>query len=484
MSLAAISATTDLLIVGAGPAGMAAAIDGAALGLSVLLVDENPAPGGQVYRAVSQSSVADPAVLGADYYAGKALVAAVEAAPVARLDGTTVWMVERNEVEAGVVVGLVQNGDFGDVARIVTAQSVLIAAGALERPFPISGWTLPGVMTAGAGQSLLKASGIVPEGPTVLAGTGPLLYLLAAQYARAGVAVAALLDTTPRKNWASALPHLPAFLASPYARKGLGLLAEVRRATRHIGGVTKLTARGDAALGEILFTAGGCERRIEAKTMFLHQGVVPQVNLAMAAGCEHRWHKERLAFEPVLDEWGESTVAGVFVAGDGAGVGGAKAAEASGRLSALGIAAQLGKLAAGTRDARAAPLRRALAQALRGRRFLDALYRPADQFRIPPDEVVVCRCEEVTAGAVRAVTARGAQGPNQTKTFLRTGMGPCQGRLCGLTVSEIMAHESGRPVEAVGHFRIRSPVKPITLGAFAALAAARTPGETKARRVF
>ena len=464
MSLAGLAAAFDLVVVGAGPAGLAAAAEAAGLGLSVLVADENAAAGGQIFRAVATTPLAGSDVLGSEYRAGEALVRALDESAAAFAPRTSVWMVDPGP-DGAFSVGLFAAGE----ARLVAARFVLLAPGALERPFPIPGWTLPGVMTAGAGQALLKASGIVPEGPTVLAGTGPLLFLVAAQYARAGVPIAALLDTTPRANWRGALGAAPGFLVSAYARKGAALLAEARRAAPVVAGVTALAAIGEGAVREVAYEAQGSRRRLAARTLLLHQGVVPQVNLAIAAGCIHRWNDERLAFEPQRDFSGETTVPGVFVAGDAGGIAGAAAAAASGRIAALAIAARAGRLDAAARDARAAPLRRALARALHGRRFLDRIFRPADRFRIPADDVPVCRCEEVAAGAIRAATARGAQGPNQAKAFLRAGMGPCQGRLCGLTVSEIMAQASGRTVEEIGHFNLRNPVKPITLGALAAL---------------
>jgi NADPH-dependent 2,4-dienoyl-CoA reductase/sulfur reductase-like enzyme len=450
----------DLLIVGGGPAGMAAAIEAHRLGLTTLIIDENPALGGQIHRSAGQSVIANPAVLGRDYHAGKALVEAVEQAQIETLTKATVWMIERTG-DARLSVGI----SWDSASRSVTARCVLIATGALERPFPISGWILPGVMTAGAGQSLLKTSGIVPEGPLVLAGMGPLLYLLAAQYARAKVPVAAILDTTPRRNWRAALKHLPAFLACAYAWKGIRLLGEARLATRIIGGVTALQAVGDRVLKEVRVVAGRNEHRIAARTLMLHQGVVPQINLGMAAGCDYRWNDDRLAFEPVLGPCGETNQPGIFIAGDSSGVGGAEAAKTSGQLAALAVATHLGL--APVDLPRIAALRGQIAAALRGRSFLDSLYRPPLAFRVPADEVVICRCEDVTAGAIRRAAEHGAPGPNQAKAFLRAGMGICQGRLCGLTVTEVMAEAKGRSPADIGHFRLRNPVKPLTLGELA-----------------
>ncbi|MBV2186950.1 MAG: FAD-dependent oxidoreductase [Rhizobium sp.] len=461
----------DLIIVGAGPAGLAAAAESARLGLTVEVFDENPAPGGQIYRNVANQPATDSGILGPDYFYGANLVSEAISSGAAFSASSTVWMIERHEEEALFAVGVQR----GDGAEILTARRILIATGALERPFPVKGWTLPGVMTAGAAQTMLKASGVVPEGRVVLAGTGPLLYLLAAQFARASAPLAAILDTTPRVNWLKALPHLPGFLASGYFRKGLGLLAEVRRSTRIVPGVTQFEAGGDGRLEYIGYQTRGQKERLRADVLLLHQGVAPHVNLAMAAGCKHIWNDNRLAFEPHVDEAFRSSVKGLSIAGDGIGISGASAAEAMGRIAAFHMAHDLGKLSAVDLERFTERPRFRLRKALRGRSFIDALYRPAENFRMPDDDVVVCRCEEVKAGAVRAAARGGAQGPNQVKTFLRTGMGPCQGRLCGLTVTEVMACQSGKSPGDIGYFHIRNPVKPITLGALAAL---KTDGET------
>lgn len=454
----------DLLVVGAGPAGMAAAITARKAGLTVFVADEAPAPGGQIFRSVL-APMARSAALGPDYGAGATLAQAFSASGARLLAAATVFMIEP-EPEGGFETSLL----IGGGARRVVTRAVLIATGALERPFPIPGWTLPGVMTAGAAQTMLKASGVVPDGTLHLAGTGPLLYLLAAQYARLGVPVAALLDTTPRGNWAAALPRLPGFLGSPYAWKGVGLLREVLASTRIIRNVRSLSIHGRERAEEIRCLAGSRSLSLPAQTVLLHQGVVPQVNLTMATGIPHYWNADRLAFEPELGPGGETNRPGLYVAGDTGGIAGAQAAQQRGILVALAILRELGRDLSGIDVPDAAATERALTRALRGRAFLDALYRPADEFRVPADDVIVCRCEEVRAGEVRALVRRGAQGPNQAKFFSRAGMGPCQGRLCGLTICETMAAEAGRSPGEIGHMRLRAPVKPVTVGAMAALA--------------
>ncbi len=323
-------------------------------------------------------------------------------------------------------------------------------------------------MTAGAAQTLLKAQGLAPHGPTVLAGTGPLLYLIAAQYADLGVPIAALLDTTPSRNWRRALPHLPAFLASAYAWKGLGLLRKVHAATRVVRHVTELAAVGEGRLAAVRFRRGGSEETLLTDLLLLHQGVVPQVNLTMAAGARHGWNGARMAFEPERDAFGQSSVPGLFIAGDTGGIGGAQTAEAEGALAAVGAMLMLG--AGGRLDGTERQWRQRKAKGLVGRAFLDALYRPNEAHLVPRDDVIVCRCEEVTAGEIREAVGQGARGPNQVKSFTRAGMGPCQARMCGLTTAAIVARETGCTPGEAGYMTIRTPVKPVTMAQIAALA--------------
>jgi bacterioferritin-associated ferredoxin len=177
----------------------------------------------------------------------------------------------------------------------------------------------------------------------------------------------------------------------------------------------------------------------------------------------------QLTWKPETDLWGATSMPGLTVAGDGAGIAGAEAAAERGRIAALGAAHRLGKIEAALRDRDAAASRATLHRFARGRRFLDTLYRPAKAFRIPQGDTIVCRCEEVTAERIRATVPLGATGPNQMKSFLRCGMGPCQGRMCGLTVAELIADERKISPQEVGYYRLRSPVKPIALGELAAM---------------
>lgn len=450
----------DVAVIGAGPAGMAAAAVAARAGARAILLDDNAGPGGQIYRAISATPLQDRRVLGADYWHGTSLVGELASSGARHVARATVWSLDRSLELAVSVAGR---------STMIRPKRVILATGALERPFPIPGWTLPGVMTAGAAQTLLKTSGLVPDQRVVLAGCGPLLWLLASQILRAGGRIQAILDTTSRDNWRRALPEAVSFATTPYLRKGLALMAAVRRQARVISGITALAAVGPDRLERVAFSGG--DRRTDhmpADVLLLHQGVAPNVNLAMAARVEHRWNDVRLAWEPVLDADGRSSVDGILIAGDGAGIAGARAAEERGRLAAIRAVRDLGLPGAGRLPDDAA-IRGRLAAAERGRAFLDALYRPAKAFRVPAPATIVCRCEEVTAAQVREVVAQGCQGPNQAKAYLRCGMGPCQGRLCGLTVTELIADARGLPPSEIGYYRLRPPVKPVTLAEFAAM---------------
>jgi NADPH-dependent 2,4-dienoyl-CoA reductase/sulfur reductase-like enzyme len=454
------SERVDLAIVGGGPAGMAAATLAASLGVSVVLLDEQAAPGGQIYRNVAAAPQARLDTLGPDYAAGRALVDAFLKSGARHLGGASVWY-----ISAERTVHYLQDGQV----KSLQAAQIILCTGALERPFPIPGWTLPGVLSAGAAQILLKSADAVPSEPVVLAGCGPLLYLLAWQYLRAGVSVRAIVDTTDAADRRRALAQLGGALAGwRYLKKGLTMLRALRRAgvTFHRG-ATELAVEGDHAVRALRFVSEDGAERIETRVVLLHQGVVPNTQFTWSLRAEHRWDEAQLCFVPVTDDWGALDLEGFYVAGDGRGIGGALAAALQGQLAALGAANALGRLPAAERDRRAAPLRAELAGHLRVRPFLDALYRPKTQNRIPADDVIVCRCEEVTAGTLREHVKLGCTGPNQAKSFGRCGMGPCQGRLCGLTVTEVIAEATQRSPAEVGYYRIRPPIKPITLGELA-----------------
>jgi len=454
----------DLLIVGAGPAGMAAAVAARRHGLSVLVVDDQPAPGGQIWRAV-ETVAATPrgARLGAAYLSGAERAAAFRACGASYEPGSQLW-----QIEPGLRAFLTRAGK----ARTVTAKAIILATGAQERPVPFPGWTLPGVLTVGAAQILLKTADQVPEQPVWIAGSGPLPLLYMTQLLAAGGTIAGFLDTTPQGRIRAALPHLPRALGGlGDLAKGLAWTWALKRAgvaiIRH---VTEIEAGGEGKLQTLRYrTEDGQEATVPAEVLLVHEGVVPSIHAPLALGCAVEWHPLQQCYVPTLDAWGETSQPGIFVAGDGAGIGGAAAAELRGSLAGLRAAVKLGGLADAAAEAEAQPLRRRLARALALRPFLDTLFAPRPQMFAPADAAIVCRCEEITAGEIRSRAALGRPGPNQLKAFTRAGMGPCQGRQCGYSVMHIVAAAQQRPVGEVGFYRVRPPLKPVTLGELASL---------------
>lgn len=454
----------DVVVIGAGPAGMSAAIGLRSLDLSVLVVDEQPAPGGQIWRAVEAvAPTATGKLLGEEYRAGADLAVSFRACGALYEPETQVW-----QVEPGWQVYLKHDGQV----EAVGALQVVLAMGAQERPAPFEGWTLPGVLTVGAAQILLKTSRQVPAQPVWVAGSGPLPLLYMAQLLRAGGKIAGWLDTTPAGGWRRALPWAGAALADwPEIGKAMAWLRDIRRSgAKHYKGVTSVRAHGEGRLQRLAFSqANGRSHQVEASVLLSHEGVVPSIHMTQALGCTHRWNTQQSCLVPDLDEWGQTSHAGVYVAGDGAGIGGAKAACVRGELVALGVGLRAGRLSVSSANTQSRALRETLKGLLRLRPMLDALYPPRQEIFCPSDSTIVCRCEELTAGDIRKALAIAAPGPNQLKAFTRAGMGPCQGRQCGYTVAHLIAGERKCPVDEVGLHRIRPPLKPLTLGELASL---------------
>lgn len=449
----------DLVIIGDGPAGMASAINAEKYGLSVLIVGEQHSPGGQIYRNIEKIDSDIEKILGPDYSKGKSLIKEFLKANVDYLHAA---VVSHLQAESSFVVGFISGGD----ARQVRANRIIIATGARERPIVIPGWTLPGVMSATAADILLKSNRIIPEGDTVLAGSGPLLLLVATHLVSAGTTIQAVLDTTPFSNYCFSLKHFPrALLALKTLYQGLRMLQKIRKSGVPVyRNVKNLEALGSDSVEYISFQSAGRTRQVKANNLFLHNGLVPDTQMTLLLDCEHEWYDIQRYWKPAVDKWGNTSVNGVGVAGDAAGIAGANIAEISGYLAGLEAAFALKMISEQERDLKAKPLQKKLAKETHIRPFLDTLYKPNPDLLVPRDSnTIVCRCEEVTVDQIRKSLEDGLVDPNQVKAQTRCGMGPCQGRMCALAVSEMIADFAKIDIAGVDYFRIRPPVKPITL---------------------
>jgi thioredoxin reductase len=449
----------DLAIIGDGPAGMAAAINAEKHGLSVLIMGEQHNPGGQIYRNIEKIDSDIEKILGSDYSKGKSLIKEFRKANVNYLHGTEV---SHLQAESGFVVSYISDGD----ARQIRANRIIIATGARERAVAIPGWTLPGVMAATAADILLKSNRIIPEGDTVLAGSGPLLLLVATHLISAGATIQAILDTTPFSNYLYSLMHFPkALLAFKTLNKGLQMQQQIRKSSVPVyRNVKKLAALGRDSIEYVRFQCAGRTQQLKTNTLFLHNGLVPDTQMTLLLDCEHEWYDMQRYWKPAVDKWGNTSVNGVGIAGDAAGIAGANVAEISGYLAGLEAAYALKMISEQERDLKAKPLQKRLIQETQIRPFLDTLYKPNSDLLVPRDpNTIVCRCEEVTVDQIRKSLDDGLLDPNQIKAQTRSGMGPCQGRLCSLTVSEMIADYAKVDIYNVGCLRIRPPVKSMTL---------------------
>lgn len=442
------------LIVGAGPAGIRAAQALAKAGLRPLVVDEAPSCGGQIYRQRLVPDGRSPeALYGSE--AGKAQ----------RLHRDFATLADKVDYWPRALLWNLRDGRADIMvdgrSRQIAHDGIVLATGATDRTLPIPGWTLPGVFTLGGAQIALKAQGCAIGSKVVFLGSGPLLYLVAWQYLKAGIAVAAVLDSAPFSAKFNLLRGLPLFPG--IVLRGLQMTAALKRAgvALHYS-VGDVRLEGKDRVEAVAWRSGGCERRLTCDGVGYGLALRPETQLADLAGCAFRFDLRDRAFLPERDAAGRSSVAGVYLAGDGAGIAGADAAELAGERAALALIEDRG-LPHDPALARA--LEAKLARIGRFRTVLEAAFPfPAHWARTLADETLLCRCEEISAGeARRAIAQFGINEINRLKAVSRIGMGRCQGRICGAAAAELLAGESGRGVEAVGRLRAQAPVKPIPL---------------------
>ncbi|CAB3640446.1 Hydrogen cyanide synthase subunit HcnB [Paraburkholderia phenoliruptrix] len=452
-----------IVIVGAGPAGVRAAETLVAAGLRPIVIDENARWGGQIYRQPPENcgfQRSKKALYGFEARKADALHTTM-AALLPHVDyrpDTLAWA-----CEAGRLDTLAAGREAG-----VPFSHLIIASGATDRVLPLPGWTLPGVYTLGAAQVALKAQGCAIGNRVVLAGTGPLLYLVAYQYAKAGAHVAAVLDTSPFSQQVAAAPKL-ARIPSTFA-KGLYYLGWLKaHGIRIERGVKLVAIRGAENVQSIEWRASDTDSASEAiacDAVGISFGLKPETQLADLAGCRFRFDALNRCWLPELDAGGRSSVHGIYLAGDGAGIAGADAAELAGRRTALALLDDLGlRHPRGPRMPHAASLERDLQRIAVFRTGIETAFAPPAHCAAQwPDDMTVCRCEEIDAGELRrCIRAGEANEINRLKALTRVGMGRCQGRMCGEAALHLLAEETGRPLEAVGRLRSQPPVKPIPL---------------------
>lgn len=456
-------AAPRVIVVGAGPAGTRASETLVAAGLRPLVVDEAKRSGGQIYRRQPQGfrrtprdlygTEADRAI--AVHSAFDSLLPAIDYMP-----DTLCWNVRDG------VLHTVTDG----VTRAWPFDALILACGATDRLLPMPGWTLPGVYSLGASQIALKSQACAIGRRVAFVGTGPLLYLVASQYVKAGARVAGVFDTSSQADQVRALPLLAA--RTEVLLKGGALLWRLRRAHVPIyRGVTPLEIEG---VGEVQTGPGVAGLRVrlsdgravsvECDAVALGYHLRAETQLADLAECEFEFDEVSRQWLPRIDKDGRSSVTGIYLAGDGVRILGADGAELAGSLAATALLEDNGF-----------PVNRRLQASMRQQqKRMDRFRRglaiafpwPAHLAKGLADETLVCRCEAITVGELRAAARQcGAAEVNRAKAFSRVGMGRCQGRYCGLASAELLAATIGTDAKQLGRLRGQAPVKPFSIAA-------------------
>ena len=458
----------ELAIIGAGPAGICAAIEAAKANVPVTVIDENLKPGGQIYRQLADSfAVIDKGKLGKDYTQGKELIRELECyrSKIELIENAPVWGIFADKEIAFL---------HDDKNEQLKPQKLILTEGAYDRPMPFPGWTLPGIFAAGGAQRMVKTERVLPGKRILLAGTGPLQLVLANQLLQAGAEVVSVLEAA---SVMAVGKYLPRFWGQwELLGDGLRYLWGLRSHNiPYLMSHAIIEARGEEEVKEAVYARvdrngkpkPGTEKTVKVDTICLGYGLIPSARLSRLCGCEHNYDPWLGAWIPCHDENMETSLPGVFVAGDGAGIGGALVAMEEGRLAAIKACQQLGCITEEEAQRRSLPV----FKKLRGlRRFESALNEifsiRKGLFTRITDDTIICRCEEVTAGEIRQIIADGASGIPEIKRLTRAGMGNCQGRMCESTIAEMISMETKQPVEKMGWFSPRPPVKPYPLGSF------------------
>lgn len=439
----------EVLVIGAGPGGLSAAIAARSAGAAVVLVDERAQPGGQYFKQIS----VDDAAPDRQHREGAELIETARRLGVEIRNGVTVW----GAFAPGLFTAVTEHGSVH-----IAPKATIVATGAYERAWPVPGWTLPGVMTTGAAQTLWRTARRLPGRRVLIAGNGPLNLQLAAELIEGGAEVVAVVEAAPRPLPAKLTALATMFATAPgLVRDGLRYHLRRRAGGAEMihGSVVAAVASTDRGL---VVQLDGAPRSFEVDVLCLGYGFEPANELLRVLGCGHEVDPVRRQLVTRRDDRGRTDAAGIYALGDCTGLGGARAALAEGTIVGLSVAQDLGRaIDIGRRD-------RARAMLQRHRRFQRALW---DLYAAPPysirratTETVICRCEEVTLGQIEQAMAEKMASAGAIKRRTRLGMGRCQGRYCAPLLESLLAERLGKERAEFTGFAPRVPVKPVPIG--------------------
>ena len=456
----------DILIIGAGPAGLCAARVAAATGLKVLVIDERSKAGGQFFKQPGAGFLVEESAVDAQFAEGMLLHRAACAAGAEFIMGAAVWGTFGTNAIAMVRAGR---------THLLRPRRLILATGAYERAVPIPGWTLPGVMTTGAAQTLLRAYQVAPGNRVLIAGNGPLNLQVAHELVQAGINVVAIAETAAPPYVAAPGALLSMVATAPKlllagVRHVIGLRARgVRIHYRHALVLVEGESRANRAMLAAIDSGGnvieGSQKSYEVDAVCVNHGFLPQSELARSLGCAFRFDAASASFRAERGEEGRTSVDGVFIVGDAGGLQGARVAMAQGALAGAAAARDLGSTVA-VEDAS-----QYLTELRRHKRFQDSLWQlfaaPALTTQLARAETLICRCEEVDRVTIENSLGTHAASFGVLKRATRVGMGRCQGRYCMTSCAQLMATRFGTPPQAAEFFAPRSPFKPLPVSSLA-----------------
>ncbi len=450
----------DIIVIGAGPAGMAAAIEASKYHCKVLVLDRQPEAGGQIYHRLYSASQELCNALGKDYSGGKELIQQFYNSNITFMPNTSVWNLEKGKVYAS------HNG----TSHVFLTRHILIATGAMERPMPIEGWNLPNVLGVGAADILLKSASLLPKGPVIVCGNGPLVLQIINHLKHFNIPLAGLVLTSDIKQTFSAIPKFPKALLRPlYLAKGMSMaLSPMLSKSTYFSGKNLCIQKKNSNL-ELSFTTGNKKKShiLQGSHILIHEGIIPETRITSLARLQHVWHEKQRSWQVKTDIFGRTNQQNISVAGDCAYVNGADASIMRGQLAGLDIACQCGKIDQITRDKKAKSLKCKLFRFTAMQDFLDIAFSPNMENIKPSDSTVICRCENITAGSLREAIQDGTYSLAGLKSQTRCGMGNCQGRMCITSAAELIAQVHGISLDKINQYNAQIPLTPISLGEIA-----------------
>lgn len=458
----------ELAVIGAGPSGMEAAISAAEAGVKTVLIDNYPKAGGQYYRAIPRGfHIINKTRTEKE---GEELSEAVNKLPITRFYNTLTWGVFKEDDDKDWIVAL-----YGkDAPKNIHAQKLILANGAVDMPMAFPGWTLPGVMTCGAALIFSKHQRIAPGKRAIITGTGPLLLSAAAHLIEAGVEVVSVCETSRLfpKGMRYAITMLGQWDRLLEGAKYFSIMS--RHHTPYKMGWSIIEAKGAEHVEEAVIAKvddmgkpiQGTEQTIKVDTIVSGYGLSPNIEVANMLGCELEFQYQRGGWVPKRDENLQTSISGVYMVGDCAGIVGAENSRLEGKVAGNAVAVQTNHMKTELFAEKMNQIRPKLKkQSGFGNLLGDLFAVKPGLLSIAQNDTLICRCEEICKSEISAAIASGCENVTWVKRMTRGGMGMCQGRTCGRIVSQLIVQQTGKSPDQVYPDTTRPPLRPIPLEA-------------------